>query len=138
MLYNLLPATLQVLLTSWLWSPSSQPGSLQFELRHEHGLSDSSRVVFADYKSPKASDFSRYNVGTKQVTVHKPQSLSSARFRGGELSWDTSEVEGPNVQDREVLLLLAKMANDAYTEPGQTDWYDIGSEWNTVSFVASH
>ncbi|KAJ8494972.1 hypothetical protein ONZ51_g1967 [Trametes cubensis] len=26
--------------------------------------------------------------------------------------------------------MLAKMANNAYTEPGQKDWYDIGSQWN--------
>ena len=51
------------------------------------------------------------------------------------MPWEPAEVYGPDVQDRETLLLLAKMANNAYTEPDKSDWYDIGPYWNVVSAI---
>ncbi|KAI0355164.1 alpha/beta-hydrolase [Trametes cingulata] len=137
MLYNLLPNALQYLLASWLYTsstpPIAAPNTLQFELRHEHALSNASRVVFSDVKFASGLLPTTYSIRTSPTTVHKPVSqsaLASARFRGGSIPWDTIDVEGPDVTDREVLLLLAKMANNAYTEPTQSDWYDIGPNWN--------
>ena len=136
MLYNLLPTTLQLFLTSLLWhSPPSPPSTLQFQLRHQHALSNSSRVVFSDTKSDTAFALDILRLRTKKTTVHKPVSqarLQSARFHGGDVPWDVSEVDGPDIEDRETLLLLAKMANNAYTEPGKSDWYDIGPNYNIV------
>ncbi|KIJ31810.1 hypothetical protein M422DRAFT_61625 [Sphaerobolus stellatus SS14] len=38
----------------------------------------------------------------------------------------------PNVTDRETLLLLAKMTNNAYAhEENGREWYDLGKQWNT-------
>ena len=78
---------------------------------------------------------------TAKTTVHKPASqalLRSARLRGGSIPWEPAEVDGPDIQDRETLLLLAKMANNAYTEPDKSDWYDIGPNWNVVSPILVH
>ena len=138
MLYNLLPTTLQLFLTSLLWHPPSTPPSptLQFQLRHHHALSNTSRVIFSDTKPELAFAAGAFSIPTKPMTVHRPTSqalLRSARFRGGNVPWEPSEVYGPDVQDRETLLLLAKMANNAYTEPDKSDWYDIGPYWNVVS-----
>ncbi|KAI0373125.1 alpha/beta-hydrolase [Pilatotrama ljubarskyi] len=136
MLYSLLPNALQYLLASLLFTsvPDTTTRPLQFELRHEHALSNTSRVVFSDVRPSSGLLPERYSVRTSPTTVHKPLSpaaLSSARFRSsGTIPWDTLDVEGPDVQDRDVLLLLAKMANNAYTEPTEKDWYDIGPNWN--------
>ena len=137
MLYNFLPTTLQLFLTSLLWhSPSTPPSpTLQFQLRHHHALSNTSRVIFSDTKPELAFAMDAFSIPTKPMTVHRPASqalLRSARFRGGNVPWEPSEVYGPDVQDRETLLLLAKMASNAYTEPDKSDWYDI-SPWNIVS-----
>lgn len=130
MLYNILPNALQYLLASWLIPHKT---ALQFELRHEHALSaHNQRVVFSDVKPTSGFRPGTFSIKTTPTTVHKPLSAAAARFRHGE-PWDPVEVDGPDVQDREVLLLLAKMANNAYTEPKQKDWYDIGPNWNNVS-----
>ncbi|KAI1791605.1 alpha/beta-hydrolase [Ganoderma leucocontextum] len=128
MLYNLLPTTLQLFLASVLWQPHSTPSppTLQFQLRHQHALSNTPHVGFT------TDDLS---ARVQKTTIHKPTSqalLRSARLHGGSIPWEPSEVYGPDVQDRETLLLLAKMANNAYTEPDQSDWYDIGPYWNVT------
>ncbi|EJF56304.1 alpha/beta-hydrolase [Dichomitus squalens LYAD-421 SS1] len=134
--YNLLPTTLQLFLASLLWQPHLQVPShrnLRFELRHQHALSNSSRVVFSDTLPDAVFTMGDVRVRTKKTNVFKPVSqalLQSARFRGATVPWDVSEVDGPDIEDRETLLLLAKMANNAYTEPGKSDWYDIGPNYN--------
>lgn len=143
MIYDLLPSTLRLLLASLLWSPSPpnpRDNRLQFELRHEHALSNTSRIVFSDVPPSAQLALGSSSIRTKRTSVHKPvsQALSGVRFRSGDLTWDTTEVDGPDVQDREALLLLAKLANNAYTEPGAKDWYDIGPDWNNVSSPVTH
>jgi putative lipase involved disintegration of autophagic bodies len=41
----------------------------------------------------------------------------------------------PNVKNRETVLSLAKMSSNAYLDVNlnDTDWYDLGSSWQTVS-----
>ncbi len=48
--------------------------------------------------------------------------------------WDEDEVDGPNVEDRETLLLLAEMTYNAYVEPADPDWYDHEDDWPVVRF----
>ena len=56
------------------------------------------------------------------------------RFQESEaIDWDEIEVEGPDVEDRETLLLLAKMTNNAYLMPDEQGWYPLGDHWNVVS-----
>jgi len=47
------------------------------------------------------------------------------------LDWVEDETIAPEVEHRESLLELAKMTNNAYVEPDDPAWYDIGS-WNSV------
>ncbi|EKM56114.1 uncharacterized protein PHACADRAFT_145221 [Phanerochaete carnosa HHB-10118-sp] len=138
MLFNILPATLQYLLTSYFWKmPNVSPpaSSMKFELRHVHGLvTNTTRVVFNNVaQSLFTAD--TYEVQTRPTRVSKARSQSdffSARFGRVEPMWDSLEVEGPNVRDRRTLQLLANMSNNAYFEDhAKTGWYDLGSEWNT-------
>jgi len=48
------------------------------------------------------------------------------------LDWLEDEIIGPDVEKRETLLELAKMTNNAYVEPEDPAWYELGSEWNVV------
>lgn len=142
MFYNLLPTTIQYLLASYLWGAESPrtTGSMKFELRHTHGLvPNTTRVVFSDVSLSSLAP-TIYDVRTKPTKVSKPKSQAdffSARSQriGLEGLWDETEVVGPNVHDRETLLLLAKMANNAYEEPGSKGWYDLPQEWNTVRYL---
>jgi putative lipase involved disintegration of autophagic bodies len=51
--------------------------------------------------------------------------------------WDEDEVLGPDVSKRSVLQLLAKMTNNAYLNPGEAGWYDLGSNWTAVRVPCS-
>lgn len=147
----MLPSTLWSYLAQWLSTttstslPDGQPRAdeLTFELRHLHAHAGQ-RVLFADV-SPAASlqyPNERYTVRTQRSIVYKPRSLeqlTEARRRSrlqGEsmlIPWDPDEVEGPDINSRETLLLLAKMTYNAYVEPTDKDWYDLGDGWSTVS-----
>ena len=39
------------------------------------------------------------------------------------------------MESRETLLELAKMTNNAYVEPSDPAWYDLGTGWNSVCAV---
>lgn len=165
-LYSLmLPLTLISLigpLVDWL-APSHAPTiptaqkekspELRFQLRHLHGLTNNSRVVFSDVPtSPKylsvygsvTEELSR-PAKTRRLNVSRPTSREAyvrARDRSrlyGEkaelntLQWDEDEVVGPDVTNRETLLLLAKMtSNSYYNTPGQAGWYELNEGWNVV------
>jgi len=141
-MYSLLPVAIQALLTSFLWTDTNHfrgaTTPLRFQLRHEHGVSNTSRVVFSDIAPSFVSEV--YGVDTRLVTSHRPSSfsaLSNARLRSMRHAqndasiWQQSDILGPNVRDRETLLTLAKMTNNAYNEPADKEWYDLGSSWNS-------
>ncbi len=132
--------------------------SLKFELRHLHATTaiDSARIIFTDVEPQKlvssgvfVSDTSgstkpTYNVETRRMTAHKPGSLEAhtrARLRSPKfmeteaLDWNEDVIIGPDVEKRETLLELAKMTNNAYVEPDDPAWYDIGG-WNKVRFFS--
>jgi len=48
------------------------------------------------------------------------------------LAWDDEELTAPDVESRETLLELAKMTNNAYVEPDDPAWYDLGANWTTA------
>ena len=132
--------------------------SLKLELRHLHATTanDSARIIFTDVEPQKLvssgvfiSDMSGstkpiYNVETRRMTAHKPASVEAhtrARLRSPKfmeteaLYWDEDVIIGPDVEKRETLLELAKMTNNAYLEPDDSAWYDIGG-WNDVYFFS--
>jgi len=129
---------------------------LKFELRHLHATAanDSAHVIFSDITPQKLSSKIRssgtsgcirptYNIPTRRVTTYKPTSFHDRRSRNPRFGqseafeWDIEEIPGPDVEKRETLLELAKMTNNAYLEPEETGWYDIGS-WNSVRFPSMY
>ncbi|KAG2049470.1 alpha/beta-hydrolase [Suillus hirtellus] len=140
---NLLPATLRFLLGSILWLDFSQPPAvlpartpLSFQLRHEHALTNDSRVIFSNVDPLFAAD--SFVMSTSNIQTHRPQSakafhgarLRSIRYDQSEqVLWDTADVLGPNVEERETLLTLAKMTSNAYTSSTASDWY-TPEGWN--------
>ncbi|KAJ2935262.1 hypothetical protein H1R20_g1834, partial [Candolleomyces eurysporus] len=87
-------------------------------------------------------------IQTTPTIVYKPRSLEflhKTRLRslqhsecqaqaanGTErLEWDAVQVQGPHVGDRHTLAQLARMAGNAYALPGQKNWYEVDSAWNT-------
>ncbi|KAF7981075.1 hypothetical protein HWV62_35560 [Athelia sp. TMB] len=145
-MYAFLPVSVQALLGSFLWahSTATPPESLRFQLRHQHAVSNSSRVVFSDVQpslfTPFLPESYSYEAQTRRLTTHRPSSFAayaSARFRymrDGQSDaqlWEETEVVGPNVTNRNTLQTLAKMTNNAYFEPAEKGWYDLGPDWNS-------
>ena len=157
---SMLPLSLITLLSSLLsWLPSqnyllSQSSShrssetvantLVFELRHEHAVSSTAHVVLKDIPRRQSSlTGETFSVNTRQVKRTRPSSYESfvhARTQSRLfkehliIDWDEDEIEAPDVEHRNTLLTLAKMTNDAYLEPGEAGWYELGERWNIVSF----
>ena len=130
--------------------PTQRPPALQFELRHLHAVSPDARVVFSDVRKSDiaalalAGEPTSYSLRPRRLKAHRPHSLDafhrarvrSMRFRETEaIDWDEIEVDGPDVEDRQTLLLLAKMTNNAYLSPGEQGWYELGDRWNVVSYA---
>lgn len=121
--------------------------SLQFELRHEHAISPDARVVFSDVPSTVSlvhGNESSYSIDTQYMTSYHPSSFSAyndARIRSMRhaqsaiLPWYETEILGPNVEKRETLLELAKMTNNAYVTPDDSQWYELGKNWSNVRSV---
>lgn len=123
--------------------PSST--TLTFELRHQHAVSSTARVAFADVPATHIyshkGDRSPYSIQTRPIKTHRPPSFgafSEARIqsiRHGQsldMPWEEDEIIGPDVESRETLLELAKMTNNAYVEPEDPAWYDLGGKWTEV------
>lgn len=130
-------------------APTAAP--LHFELRHLHATSSDGRVFFHDVRESGiqalalGGEPTTYPLRTQRVITHRPASMDafhnarvrSMRFRESAIiDWDKIEVDGPDVNDRETLLVLAKMTNNAYLLPDEEGWYPLGEYWNDVSSVA--
>lgn len=158
-----LPSTLLTFLSSLLFTaptpPSPPPPSsngLQFTLRQYHAVTQDARVLFHDLPSAASvvSESLSEPLRTRRVPLHRPRipdywrdpnaHAASKQNRGdndlgdgfnfnGGGDWEEDEVDAPDVERRETLLALAKMTNNAYMEPGEAGWYDLGGTWNVVS-----
>jgi putative lipase involved disintegration of autophagic bodies len=123
--------------------PPSLDRSLTFDLRHVHAVSASSRVLFADVPATHvtATDGDgthrdSYTVRTRTVKSYRPPSsfMWSERRRFEQsmaLHWEEDEVPGPDVESRDTLMQLAKMAGNAYIHPNETGWYNL-ENWRPV------
>ncbi|KAI9574040.1 alpha/beta-hydrolase [Boletus coccyginus] len=121
-----------------------EPTRLQFELRHQHAVSPDAHVVFADIPQVPTSTLTEgngttYTITTKNLSIFRPPSFrayEAARIRSIrhaqsiDLPWYEYEIVGPNVEDREALLGLAKMSNNAYVALDDVAWYELGDEWD--------
>lgn len=137
---SILPTTLRILLTAYL-TPATSAQSARFTLRHAHGLAaNSSRAVFSDVEpSSHFAAAHEFEIATTAMRIPRARSQNdffAARSLGRaqhKLDWDDTEVTGPDVRQRETLLMLANMTNNAYYDDRTTKgWYELGPEWNTV------
>ena len=123
-----------------------EPTRLQFELRHQHAVSPDAHIVFADIPQVPTSAFTEgnkttYTIKTRRLSSFRPPSFrahEAARIRSirhaqsADLPWHEDEIVGPDVEDRETLLELAKMTNNAYVAADDAAWYKLRDEWNIV------
>ncbi|GLB35645.1 putative lipase (class 3) [Lyophyllum shimeji] len=116
---QILPTALRTLIVWLLWSGDNNtaPAPLRFQLRHEHGVTNDSLTIFAN--TPPSLAAETYDIAPPLVRRHSEP-----------LRWTDEEVKGPNVQQRETLLQLAKMTYNSYVTPKDSDWYDLGRRWN--------
>jgi putative lipase involved disintegration of autophagic bodies len=145
-MFNVLPNALRALIATFLWSKSVQEtgAPLTFQLRHQHGVTNQSRIVFSDV--PQSFAVETFQISTTNVKASRPESSAAfvnARERSTKqlqtepLAWWDVDVPGPDVTKRENLLQLAKMTSNSYDQVGDKDWYDLGSDWNTVCTLQS-
>ena len=140
--------TLASFITHLLGLHNNDTRFLTFELRQQHVVSSDARVAFANVAPSHIYSHSDtgapYRVEAKLVISTRPPSfevysqarlLSMRHAQSLDMPWDEDEVLGPNVESRETLLLLAKMANDAYVEPADPAWYNLGTDWNQVLYT---
>ena len=146
----ILPSPLRLFLASLLFPSDTSQNTLQFHLRHEHAVSATNHIVFADVpgNSPLlAAVPTPFVVNTAPIRTHRPSSLSAhskavdrsrQHAQSSLLDWWGEEVQGPDVESRESLLTLAKMTFDAYLEPSDKEWYEPDPQWNKVSPFLSY
>ncbi|KAF9481321.1 alpha/beta-hydrolase [Pholiota conissans] len=145
MLYGL-PATLQGLISTFLWASSPSKPSISpitFQLRHRHAITNDSRVIFSNYE-PSASfagEGTEFTIPVQTTTIPRPE--SHAAFMAARsnyqrdvtpaLNWVDWEVPTPDVTKRSTLLQMAKMAFNAYAPDNSSasDWYDISDGWRS-------
>lgn len=138
---GILPNALRTLITTVLLSKEigDSRAPLRFQLRHEHGISNDSRIVFADI--PPSFSPETYQIPIRDMKTHRPESLSafmnartrSMRYMQTEpLGWNDEDVIGPDIEKREALLQMAKMTYNSYAQPSDKDWYELELGWNAV------
>jgi len=123
-------------------SSSQHSPLLQFELRQYHAVSGTAQVLFhgaRTHESLVENSPTTHRIRTRRVRTRRPYSLaafSNARTRSllyaesVPIHWDEDDVIGPDLESRETLLELAKMTDNAYLQPGEPGWYDLGANWN--------
>lgn len=146
MLFNL-PLAIQTLVSTFLWTAepplTDDLPPLTFELRHQHALTDTSRIVFSDVKpSAGFAQQNVYRVPRRRMKIPRPpskESFAAARKMSMEqgmsmsLDWRDDEVDGPDVSTKDALLQFAHMAFNAYYPDNTTEWYDVSDRgWDKV------
>ena len=138
-----------MLLFDWSWSAwtslgllfsqpattTTRPQPINFHLRAIHSVASSEpRIIFAD-PAPGLLE-TTFTIPTRQVTTYRPQSheLLSRIRRGSvdQMTWVEDSSIGPDVENRQTLLSLARMTYNAYLpDENKTDWYDL-EHWKQV------
>lgn len=140
--------------------PSRHLSNHEFTLRHiyHHGShkypglhryidvpADAKLQVTDDYgatygAAPESLKAKARSMNIERMVDRRPETidklLGTARIEGGALSlpptaWTMDEIAAPNVTDKETVLAIARMANDAYVlEEGTGEWQDVGGGFN--------
>ncbi|KAG2017729.1 lipase [Coprinopsis cinerea AmutBmut pab1-1] len=84
----------------------------------------------------RPSSFEAFSAARESIRLQSQSRITGLRSAENSgavepLNWEVEDVEGPDVEKRETLLLLAKMANDAYVDPKDPAWYPLDEGWNT-------
>ncbi|EJU04303.1 alpha/beta-hydrolase [Dacryopinax primogenitus] len=125
-------------------SSHQEPTYITFAASHEHALSflpNSSTPItlFRNASNSLLDGLLSLRLRSVPTRVYRPRSqqVFHEGRRNGRMSgqlldvpWDEDVVPGPDVSDRETVLLLAKMTSNAYTSPENSDWYPLGDRWN--------
>jgi len=150
----MLPNSLRLLLASlfsgidFLNSPQNileHPRHPRFHLRHVHGLSNTSRIIFQDIPSPnlaqttaQTTDFITSEIRTRTINTHRPVHSIGTRVWGNTssaiLGWDLEPIPAPDTTDPDTVLELAKMTNNAYVREDDKEWYELKDHWNHDPF----
>ncbi|KII88294.1 hypothetical protein PLICRDRAFT_41455 [Plicaturopsis crispa FD-325 SS-3] len=128
-------------LTSAVQVAAAPPRSLSFSAHREFHLSgDTDGSLGTIQVEDVGHGLPSYTLKAIPTTVYRPRSqaaLQRSRLRSlrvGEsekVDWIETDVYGPDVSDRHTLSQLARMTGNAYALPGQKNWYDVDSAWNT-------
>ncbi|KAF8173273.1 Alpha/Beta hydrolase protein [Pholiota molesta] len=142
-----LPATLQGLIATFLWAtnppepPTSTP--ITFQLRHQHAVTNTSRVIFSNYDDASfsalniAGEETQFTIQAQSAKIPRPESHAAFLAARSDyqqdttpaLTWVDYEVPTPDVSKRSTLLQLAKMANNAYeANNASAEWYALGGD----------
>ena len=121
-------------------APLSPSNVLTFTLRHQHAQSTDGRVVFMDVPEHAATQFSvdgdaSYTLKTRPLSIYRARSMEQfhrarRRLDAWNIPWDPHDVQGPDTSSRQTLWMLAKMTFNAYLDPEDKTWYDLGEHWS--------
>ncbi|TFK42284.1 alpha/beta-hydrolase [Crucibulum laeve] len=126
-----------------LVTPHVLGASLAFNAHHELRLPDTNHDrQQASFQSTPLSSPPTLTLKSRPTNVYRPrsldllhharlQSLHHSESPSEPLQWDPHHIEGPDVQDRHTLTQLARMSGNAYALPGQKNWYEVDTAWNT-------
>ena len=144
-----LPASLQGIISTFLWatSPTTPNTSLlTFQLRHQHAVTNNSRIIFSDFKpgASLAGDETQFTIHAQKSNIPRPESHSAFMAARANreprftpiVHWNEWEVDIPDVSKRSTLLQLGRMSYNTYAMDNSTagDWYDISDGWNSDPF----
>lgn len=120
---------------------SSAPQSSTLEFPYQHRLLRESGRFVSQPVSIIPQSIPTRTLKSRPTTVYRPRSLEalhharqrSLRFDESEkVYWDSTDIQGPDIEDLHTLAQLARMSGNAYALPGQKSWYDVDTAWETV------
>ena len=110
---------------------SAQPRSLPIVVSPAHQYNCDSTTHASFYSIPSLPDtlVPSWTLKAVPTTVYRRRSQEYLKHP----EWEPVDILGPDIQDRHTIAQLARISGNAYALPGQKNWYDVDSAWNTVS-----
>ena len=138
-----LPVALQSFISTILWTSYQLEPLVTFQLRHQHAITNNSRIIFSDYAHSDSffGEDTEFTIQAQKSWIPRPESHAAfmaarANSRQGiapTLDWADWDVVAPDVSKRSTLHQLAAMSFNAYAPNNSTpaDWYDLSDEWRS-------